>query len=77
MLGALLTKGLLEDEGRVGDYGAVDVSPLLGDDFAGAVVEGLGTFAARARGRRRGDQPARAPGVGARSAIGLTLGVRS
>jgi MIP family channel proteins len=44
VLGALLVKGLLSDEGRAGDYGAVDVSPLLGGDFAGAVVEALGTF---------------------------------
>jgi glycerol uptake facilitator protein len=44
VLGALLVKGLLEDEGQATDYGALDVSPLLGSDFAGAVVEGLGTF---------------------------------
>jgi MIP family channel proteins len=44
VLGALLVKGLLLDEGRAGDYGAATVSPLLGGDFAGAVVEGLGTF---------------------------------
>lgn len=44
VLGALLVKGLLNDEGRAGDYGAVDVSPLLGGNFAGAVVEALGTF---------------------------------
>ena len=44
VLGALLVKGLLLDEGRASDYGAVDVSPLLAGDFAGAVVEGLGTF---------------------------------
>ncbi len=44
VLGALLTKGLLEDEGQLGNYGAVDVSPLLASDFAGAVVEGLGAL---------------------------------
>ena len=44
VLGALLVKGLLLDEGRAGNYGAVDVSPLLAGDFAGAVVEALGTF---------------------------------
>lgn len=44
VLGALLAKGLLLDEGRATDYGALQVSPLLGGDFAGAVVEGLGAF---------------------------------
>ena len=44
VLGALLVKGLLLDEGRAANYGAVQVSPLLSGDFAGAVVEGIGTF---------------------------------
>ena len=44
VLGALLTKGLLEDEGRAANYGAVSISPLLSGNFAGAVVECLGTF---------------------------------
>jgi MIP family channel proteins len=44
VLGALLTKALLEDEGRLANYGAPDVSPLLANNFAGAVVEGLGAF---------------------------------
>ena len=44
VLGALLVKGLLLDEGRAANYGAVTVSPLLAGDFAGAVVEGIGTF---------------------------------
>jgi MIP family channel proteins len=44
VLGALLVKGLLLDEGRAANYGAATVSPLLANDFAGAVVEGLGTF---------------------------------
>ena len=44
VLGALLAKGLLVDEGRATDYGAVDVSPLLGGDAQGAIVEALGTF---------------------------------
>lgn len=44
VLGALLVKGLLLDEGRAGNYGAVDVSPLLAGDFAGAVVEAIGAF---------------------------------
>lgn len=44
VLGALLVKGLLEDEGRAADYGAVQVSPLLGGELQGAIVEGIGTF---------------------------------
>jgi glycerol uptake facilitator-like aquaporin len=44
VLGALLVKGLLLDEGRAANYGATQVSPLLANDFAGAVVEGLGVF---------------------------------
>lgn len=45
VLGALLTKGLLLDEGRATNYGAGEVSGLLANDFAGAVVEGIGVFA--------------------------------
>ena len=44
VLGALLVKALLLDEGRIGNYGAVTVSPLLGNEFQGAVVEAIGTF---------------------------------
>ena len=44
VLGALLVKGILLDEGRASDYGAVSISDLIGGAFAGAVVEGLGTF---------------------------------
>ena len=44
VLGALLAKGLLLDEGRAGHYGAATISPLLSGNFAGFVVEGLGTF---------------------------------
>ena len=44
VLGALLTKALLSDEGEAGGYGAVDVSPLLSGDFPGMIVEALGTF---------------------------------
>src|SRR6266566_7363842 len=43
VLGALLVKGFLLDEGRAGHYGAATISPLLAGHFAGAVVEGLGT----------------------------------
>lgn len=44
VLGALLTKALLVDEGRAANYGAATVSPLLGGAFSGLVVETLGTF---------------------------------
>jgi MIP family channel proteins len=44
VLGALLAKGLLLDEGRAGHYGAATVSGLLGGNFQGAIVEALGTF---------------------------------
>jgi len=44
VLGALLCKGLLLDEGRAANYGAVQVSGLLSGNFAGAVVETVGTF---------------------------------
>ena len=44
VLGALLAKGILLDEGRASHYGAATISPLLSGNFAGFVVEGLGTF---------------------------------
>jgi glycerol uptake facilitator protein len=44
VLGALLVKGILLDEGRATDYGNVEVSPLLDSNFLGGVVEALGTF---------------------------------
>ena len=44
VLGALLTKGLLEDEGRATHYGALQVNPLLSGNFSGAIVEMIGTF---------------------------------
>jgi glycerol uptake facilitator protein len=44
VLGALLTKALLEDEGRASNYGAATISPLLGGASQGFIVEGLGTF---------------------------------
>jgi MIP family channel proteins len=44
VLGALLTKGLLLDEGRATNYGAGSISPLLSGNTAGAVVEGLGVL---------------------------------
>lgn len=44
VLGALLAKGLLLDEGRASHYGATQVSGLLSGDFAGMIVEAIGTF---------------------------------
>lgn len=44
VLGALLAKGLLLDEGRATHYGAATVSSLLGGNFQGAIVEAVGTF---------------------------------
>lgn len=44
VLGALLAKGLLLDEGRATDYGAAQVTGLLGGNFQGMIVEGIGTF---------------------------------
>lgn len=44
VLGALLTKAFLLDEGRALDWGAVDVSPLLGGNFDGMLIEGIGAF---------------------------------
>lgn len=44
VLGALLVKGILLDEGRAGGYGNPEVSGLLGSNFQGFIVEGLGTF---------------------------------
>jgi MIP family channel proteins len=44
VLGALLAKGLLLDEGRATNYAAAQVSGLLGGDFQGMIIEGIGTF---------------------------------
>lgn len=44
VLGALLTKSLLMDEGRATNYGAANVSGLLSGNFAGATIEAIGTF---------------------------------
>jgi MIP family channel proteins len=44
VLGALLTKGLLLDEGRATHYGAANVSGMLSGNFAGSAVEAIGTF---------------------------------
>ena len=44
VLGALMTKWLLLDEGRAGHYGAVSVTDLLGSPAQGAAVEFIGTL---------------------------------
>ncbi len=44
VLGALLVKGLLLDEGRATNYGAAQVSGLLAGNFQGAIIEAIGTF---------------------------------
>jgi MIP family channel proteins len=44
VLGALLTKAFILDEGRASDYGTPKISPLLGGAFQGFLVEGIGTF---------------------------------
>jgi MIP family channel proteins len=44
VLGALLAKGLLLDEGRASNYGTPAISDLLGGAVQGAIVEGIGTF---------------------------------
>jgi len=44
VLGALLAKALLEDEGLATNYGALGVSGLLAGEFAGMIVEAIGTF---------------------------------
>ena len=44
VLGALLAKSLLLDEGRATNYGAASVSGLLAGNVAGAAVEAIGTF---------------------------------
>jgi MIP family channel proteins len=44
VLGALLVKAFLLDEGRAGHYGAATISPLLGGNVQGACIEAIGTF---------------------------------
>jgi glycerol uptake facilitator protein len=44
VLGALLTKFLLTDEGRGSDYGAATISPLIGGPKQAVLVEGIGAF---------------------------------
>ena len=44
VLGALMVKGFLLDEGRAGHYGAASISPLISGNFAGGLIEAIGTF---------------------------------
>jgi glycerol uptake facilitator len=44
VLGALLVKALLLDEGRAANYGAAAISPILASPFAAACVEAIGAF---------------------------------
>ncbi|MFN8151049.1 MAG: aquaporin [Solirubrobacterales bacterium] len=44
VLGALLVKGLIEDEGRAANYGAPSVSDMLSGNFAGMIGEAIGAF---------------------------------
>jgi MIP family channel proteins len=44
VLGALLVKAFLLDEGRASHYGAASISPLLSGNLAGAGIEAIGTF---------------------------------
>ena len=44
VLGALLTKWLLLDEGRASDYGVPQITDLVGSAAQGAAIEGIGAF---------------------------------
>lgn len=44
VLGALMVKGFLLDQGRPTSYGAAEISPMLANSTAGALLEALGTF---------------------------------
>ena len=44
VLGALLTKAFLTDEGRASDYGTPQVTALIGGAVQGALIEGIGAF---------------------------------
>jgi glycerol uptake facilitator protein len=44
VLGSLIVKGLLEDEGRLSGYGNAEVSTALGGNFQGFLVEGICAF---------------------------------
>jgi MIP family channel proteins len=73
VLGALLTKALLLDEGRLSNYGATEISPLVGDNFDGMILEAIGTFMLVLAVLAVALNP-RARNEWAPLAIGLTLG---
>ncbi len=58
VLGALLVKGLLSDEGAAANYGAPHISPLLAGNFAGCRLRGDRRLPDRDRRDRRRAQPA-------------------
>jgi MIP family channel proteins len=74
VLGALLVKGLLLDEGRASHYGAATISPILGHPYLGAIVEGIGAFLLVMAVCATAFNP-RARREWAPLAIGLTLGL--
>ena len=73
VLGALLVKGLLLDEGRALGYGNAEVSSLLERRLRRLRRRGARHVPPGAGDPRRRDEPACPPGVGA-VAIGATLG---
>lgn len=44
VLGALLVKGFLLDEGRASNYGNAEPGALIGSNVQGALIEAIGTF---------------------------------
>jgi glycerol uptake facilitator protein len=44
VLGALLVKGFILDEGRASGYGNMEPSALVGSNFQGMLIEAVGTF---------------------------------
>jgi MIP family channel proteins len=44
VLGALMAKGFLEDEGRATNYGALAIDGKIGGNLQGAMLEALGAF---------------------------------
>jgi glycerol uptake facilitator protein len=44
VLGALMAKGFLLDQGRASNYGAAEISPMLANSTAAALLEAIGTF---------------------------------
>jgi MIP family channel proteins len=74
VLGALLVKAFLLDEGRAGHYGTPQISPLIGGAFQGMLIEAIGTFLLVLAVCGTAFNP-RARREWAPLAIGLTLGM--